>query len=322
MSNFGHRIVLTGASGTLGGNFAGLVSRQDDSHILALLREQSQSPSPHPRLKCVRVDFENKLAVHKIIADFRPTCIVHCAATGMDFPKPVWFDLIRFNVDATISLCESAARLEGCRLIYVSSGLVYGPQQRPLCEDDPLGTLHPYGASKAAADMLVRAAAAEFGVPLTILRPFSFTGPGDDRNRLFPSLLRAAARGEPMILSPGDQLRDHCSAQDIADGILAAILSPSTSSSVRIYNLGGGSKAPLREVISKVTQELELKVELNFGGRGYGKNEPMYFVANTERARNELGWAPRHNLAHAVWQLAKASFPTLKVLEPSAHITL
>lgn len=320
MSNFVHRIVLTGASGTLGGNFVRLAAEYPELHVLALLRKQSRAPVPHPNMDCVRVNFDDKSAIQEIIRAYAPTCIVHCAATGMDFPKPVWFDLVRFNVDVTINLCESVARLSGCRFIFVSTGLVYGHQQRPLSEDDPLDTLHPYGASKAAADILVRAAAAEFGVPLTILRPFSFTGPGDDRNRLFPSLLRAAAAREPVCLSLGDQLRDHCSALDIAAGIMAAILCPPTSIPSRIFNLGSGCSTPLRDVINRVVEELGLDVTLNFGARDYGKNEPRHFVANIDRARHELGWTPRHNLAHAVWQLAGISFPQLTVREPRATL--
>jgi len=311
-----HRIVLTGASGTLGGNFVRLAAQRPDLHILALLREQSRPPAVGPHIECVRVNFEDSAAVQKIIHDYAPTTLVHCAATGMDFPKPIWFDLIRFNVDVTVNLCEAAAQLQGCHFIFVSTGLVYGRQTRPLHEHDPLETLHPYGASKAAADMLVRAAAAEFGVPLTILRPFSFTGLGDDRNRLFPSLLRSAATGEILRLSVGDQLRNHCSARDIAAGILAALLSPPTSSEARIFNLGSGQAIPLRDVVRKVVSELDLQLTLDFGARGYGLHEPMHFVADIHNARDQLSWAPRHNLAHAVWQLARASFPQLAVREP------
>ena len=316
MSTPVQRIVLTGASGTLGGNFVRLAARRSDLHILALLREQSRPPELGPNIECARVNFEDRAAVMKIINDYAPTTLVHCAATGMDFPKPVWFDLIRFNVDVTVNLCEAAAQLPECRFIFVSTGLVYGRQMRPLHEQDPVETLHPYGASKAAADLLVRAAAAEFGVPLTILRPFSFTGLGDDRNRLFPSLLRAAAAGEILRLSPGDQLRDHCSARDIAGGILAALLTPHITPDARIFNLGSGQAAPLRDVVCRVVSELGLKLRLDFGARGYGRHEPMHFVADIRNARTQLGWAPRHNLAHAVWQLAQASFPQLAVCEP------
>lgn len=316
MSTSFHRIVLTGASGTLGGNFVRLATLRPDLHILALLRDQSRAPENAQNIDCERVNFEDRAAVKKIIHDYAPTALVHCAATGMDFPKPLWLDLIRFNVDVTLNLCESAAQLPGCQFIHVSTGLVYGPQMRSLNEQDPLETLHPYAASKAAADILVRAAAAEFGVPMTILRPFSFTGLGDDRGRLFPSLLRAAATGEILRLSPGDQLRDHCSARDIANGILDALLSPHSSSDARIFNLGSGQATSLRDVICRVVSELGLQLTLDFGARGYGRHEPMHFVADIRNARNQLGWAPRHNLAHAVWQLAQASFPQLSVREP------
>lgn len=316
-----HKILLTGASGTLGGNFIRLAAGQPDIEMLALLRQESRTPMATPNLRCVRVDFTNAQFIWETAKQFQPTCVVHCAATGMEFPKPEWFDLIRFNVDATINLCEVTSRLPGCQFVYIGTGLVYAPQSRALREDDPLDTLHPYGASKAAADILLRAAAAEFKVPLTILRPFSFTGMGDDRNRLFPSLLRAAVARQPCPLSACDQVRDHCSAVDIAQGILAAVRAPNVTDAVRVYNLGSGREAPLRTLIEEVVAQLGLDLELRFGVRGYARHEPRYFVADIARARAGLDWVPRHNLSHAVWQLARASFPELVVREPVSALS-
>jgi nucleoside-diphosphate-sugar epimerase len=188
-----------------------------------------------------------------------------------------------------------------------------------LVEDDSLDTLHPYGASKAAADILMRSAAAEFGVPLTVVRPFSFTGEGDNGTRLFPSLLRAAEEGRPLELSPGDQVRDHCSGEDIAAGILEAarLDEPDRHG---IYNLGSGDVTPLRLLLESIVGEIGLDVDLRFGVRSYARFEPMFLVADTRRARSELGWRPRKNLAHSVWQLAHTSFPSLKVTEPKEWI--
>ena len=149
------------------------------------------------------MDLWDREGVARIVADFRPETIIHCAATGMEFPKTEWFDLIRFNVDFTVNLCESAALSGGSHFIFISTGLAYKSIPRPLNEADPLDTRHPYGASKAAADLLVRSASVEFGLPLTVLRPFSFTGIGDDRSRLFPSILRAASSGVPIELTSG-----------------------------------------------------------------------------------------------------------------------
>lgn len=312
-----HRVVLTGASGTLGRNFLELVGPRADVQVLSLLRAESEMRVTWPSVESVRVDLLDRVAVRSVVAAFRPTCVVHCAATGMEFPRTEWFELIRFNVDLTVNLCECAADIPECHFIFISTGLAYRPADHPLAEDDPLDTQHPYGASKAAADLLVRAAAAEFSVPLTVLRPFSFTGLGDDRRRLFAAVLRAAADRVPLGLSAGTQVRDHCSARDIAAGIVRAM--DAEYQGVRdahIYNLGSGCADPLRTVIERVVADLELEVQLVFGARQPGRFDPPFLVASIDRAARGLGWAPVHNLSHAVWQLARESFPTLRVREP------
>ena len=316
-----HRVVLTGASGALGRNFLTLVAGRPEVHVLALLRDDSRQPPAQARLESARVDFDDLLMLSRTIEAFKPTCVIHCAATGMSFPKTRWFSLIRFNVDVSINLCQCVSLLPLCHFIYVSTGLAYRDQSRPLREDDPLDTRHPYGASKAAADMLVRSAAAEFGVGLTVLRPFSFTGLWDDRGRLFPTLLRAAANTGEVDLSPCDQVRDHCSARDIAAGIVAALESGECGApEPRIFNLGSADRAPLRDVITRVVDEIGLDVKLNFGARDYARYEPMFLGADIRSAQEEMNWRPRHNLAHAVWQLAHESFPQLDVREPRESI--
>jgi nucleoside-diphosphate-sugar epimerase len=313
-----HRIVLTGASGTLGSNFVRLVGSREDVRVLALVRSEALELSAWPSVSVAEVDFYDTCSLHTLIEAFRPTCILHCAATGMIFPRPRWFDLIRFNVIVSMGLCECAARIPGCQYIYVSTGLAYREQGRPLREDDPLDSMHPYGASKAAADHIVRAAAEEFSVPLTIFRPFSFTGLGDDRTRLFGTLLAAAQTGEPMLLTEGTQIRDHCSARDIAEALLASIDQRPVSPDAlpRIFNIGSGRLISLRALVETVVEELGLRVDLRFGARQFSRLEPRHLVADTSVIRSEFGWEPRHNVAHAVWELARASFSSLRLREP------
>lgn len=289
------RILITGSSGTLGHNLLKLLQKSSVTDVLAFLRVDSRQPEAGPNVQFERLNFFNRGAITRLIERFQPTCVIHCAASGMQFPKPEWFDLIRFNVDVSLSLCECVSHIGGCRFIYVSTGLAYRDLGRPLCEDDPQDTLHPYGASKAAADVLMRAASAEFGVPMIVVRPFSFTGAGDVGTRLFPSLLRCAAEGRHLDLSPGDQVRDHCAGEDIAAGILEAVALPKESEQAtpRIYNLGSGSRQPLGELILDVVSQLNLKVDLRFGSRDYARFEPRFLVADATRANAELGWKPR-----------------------------
>lgn len=91
-------------------------------------------------------------------------------------------------------------------------------------------------------------------------------------------------------------------------------------SEARIYNLGSADRMPLRQVIERVANEIELKAVLRFGARDYARYEPMFLGADISRARQEMNWTPRHNLAHAVWQLARDSFPQLTLQEPRESI--
>jgi nucleoside-diphosphate-sugar epimerase len=310
------RILLTGASGTLGRNFLELAGDSDQLEILALLREESRQIKPFQAVRESRVDFKDMARIADVVAEFAPRTIIHCAATGMEFPRTEWFDLVRFNVNFSVSLCEIAAASGGCHFVFVGTGMAYKPISRGITEKDPLDTLHPYGASKAAADMLVRSAAVEFGLPLTVLRPFSFTGLGDDRSRLFPSLLRAASAGETLALTSGTQIRDHTSARDIARGILAAAECSPAPATPRVYNLGSGSFLPVRDLVRGVVDELGLQVELKFGAKSAGPHEPPCLVADAGKAQEELGWRPKQRMSHAVWELACESFPELKLAEP------
>ncbi len=305
-----HRILLTGASGTLGRNLLDLIGNDPDYEICSLLRKESRSIKPYQSVIEKRLNLSDRVAVTRCVDGFNPDTVVHCAATGMEFPKTEWFDLIRFNVDFTINLSESAAQNSNAHFIFISTGLAYKPIDRPLNEEDALETLHPYGASKAAADVLVRSAAVEFGLPLTVLRPFSFTGLGDDRTRLFPSILRAASDGGHLNLTPGNQVRDHISARDVARGILAALQKPPIrGGNPEIYNVGSGCTKPIRTIIEEVTSDLGINVDLRFGARQPGPHEPRFLVADYSKAKKKLGWEPSERLSEAVYKLAAESFP-------------
>ena len=316
-----HRILLTGSSGTLGHHVLDQLLARTDFEVLTIGRSERPAEGAKGNARHQVIDFENKRQLTSVFRRFQPTCVIHCAAGGMIFPHVQWFKLIRFNVEVTLALFEQAAAVPGCHFIHVSTGLAYRATGAPLTENDALENIHPYGASKAAADILLRSAALEFGAPLTLFRPFSFTGLKDNRTRLFPSILRAAAAGEALPLSPGDQQRDFCSARDIARGIVRGVDRPPAPRCAALYNLGSGRALTLRELIDEVVDQLRLPVQLKFGAHGYGAFEPMHLVADITRARSELGWSPEHNLAHAVWQLARESFPALKLREPKEHFS-
>jgi nucleoside-diphosphate-sugar epimerase len=226
-----HRIVLTGASGMLGGAILKQLASRHDVIALALYRSvwpRGTAINVEPRL----LDLARRDDVDRMLQEFRPTAFIHTAAVGMQHPLPDMATLAKVNVELPLTLMAAVSQILNCHFVQISSGLAYKDQGRLLREDDPLKTSHPYGASKAEAEQHLQALAQDRGVRLTILRPFSFTGERDFGTRLFPSLLRSAVEQRPFEMSPGDQVREHSSVNDIGRGLLLLRCNRSTPPSL------------------------------------------------------------------------------------------
>jgi nucleoside-diphosphate-sugar epimerase len=302
----------------------GLAGRENIS-VLALYRQpDTRSGSGSRRTPSLRArnitkatgDLTRAGEIASLLKKFAPTAIIHAAATGMQLPRPSAEILAEVNVEMPVRLAETAGHLEGCSFVHVSSGLAYQDQGRPLREDDPLDTKHPYGASKAKAENRLRRVADQSHLKLTLVRPFSFTGEGDFGTRLFPSLLAHAATHKRFEMSAGDQARDHSSVDDIAAGVMATTQRDPASRNPEIFNLGAGATETLRELVTSVIDQLGLNIDIDWGARPHADDEPMFVVPDMTHTRQVLGWQARENIAHAVWRLARQSFPSLKIREP------
>jgi len=314
-----HRVLITGASGTLGYNVVrhlGVSHPETRLHILMRTLDRELF-ADLPNVTLQQVDIGDTPTLMQSVADFQPNAIIHCAASGVRPNKLGYFDFVDLNVSATMHLFRASCEIDGCHFINISTGLVYGSQERPCREGDPVNTLHPYGASKAAADCLLRAGAERLGRHLTIIRPFSFTGLHDGGDRLFPTLLRCALEKKPFGMSPGTQLRDFCAVQDVVDAI-TLVLEEGENPSRDIFNVGSGLSVSLGRIVHQVARQLDLDVEIQLGARPVHPLEPNHLVADISRTVS-LGWRPKINLAYAVWELAKSKFPELAVTQPEPY---
>lgn len=313
------RVLVTGASGTLGYNVVRQLGVQHPETRLHVLMRKAM-PELFADLSNVTVEQVDMLDTPRLAAAvgaFQPNAVIHSAASGVRPSNIGYFELVDLNVSATLHLFRATCEIPGCHFINISTGLVYGQQERPCRESDAVNTLHPYGASKAAADCLLRSAAERLNRHLTIIRPFSFTGIHDGGDRLFPSLLRAAAEGKPFGMSPGTQLRDFCAVQDVVDAI-GIVLEEGDQPGRDIFNVGSGLSITLGRIVHQVARQLSLDVEIQLGARSFHPLEPTQLVADISRTQS-LGWRPKTNLAYAVWQLARTQFPELKVTEPEQY---
>ena len=126
-----HRLILTGTTGTLGRNLLEQTANWPATKILALIRPHSKPDKKFRGVEYKAVDYFDRSGVLGVIKHFQPTSLIHCAASGMQFPRPEWFEMIRFNVDTSLHLCESVSQIPGCQFVYISTGLSYRDQGRP-----------------------------------------------------------------------------------------------------------------------------------------------------------------------------------------------
>ena len=194
------------------------------------------------------------------------------------------------NIEATQVLLEAATdvpRLE--RLIYSSSSSVYGDRvAMPMREDALPEPVSPYGVSKLAAEQLCYLYFANFGVPAVSLRYFTVYGPRQRPDMAFHKFLRATILGEAIaVYGDGDQTRDFTF---ISDAVNANVLAATRGVPGRVYNIGGGSRVSVNDVLAMIERVTGRRPRVNVDPAQKGDMRHTY--ADTSRALADLGYAP------------------------------
>jgi nucleoside-diphosphate-sugar epimerase len=198
------------------------------------------------------------------------------------------------NIDATQVLLEAiagAAHIE--RIVYASSSSVYGDLvAMPMREDALPQPVSPYGVTKLAAEQLCYLYYTNHRVPAVSLRYFTVYGPRQRPDMGFHKFLRAAIRQEPMSLfGDGEQTRDFTY---VHDAVGATIAAATRGVPGRVYNIGGGSRVSMNQVIEMIGRVTgrQLNIERDEAQKG----DMRHTYADTTLARQDLGFAPRVGL--------------------------
>lgn len=217
------------------------------------------------------------------------------------------------NVYATQRLLEvvSASGMES--FVHASSSSVYGSDGGgPLAEDATRRPAAPYGLSKLAAEELVGLYSREKGVRATVLRYFTVYGPRQRPEMALSRFIERVSIGEPVeVFGDGSQTREMTHVSDVVEATVAA-LGVGSSIPARAYNVGGGSRATVAELVALVGEELGEEPMVHHGPPVPGDVRSTW--ADLSRARRELGYVPRVSLEDGVceqvrWTVSGRSAP-------------
>jgi nucleoside-diphosphate-sugar epimerase len=203
------------------------------------------------------------------------------------------------NVTVLQRLLEAAKSAAIQRFVFASSSSVYGDAERlPTTEETALLPISPYGATKALGEHLCRLYHRSEGVPVVTLRYFTVYGPRQRPDMAFNKLIRAALHHDEIVIyGDGEQTRDFTFVEDAVDGTIAAASSGHPGA---VYNLGGGTRASMNEVLEMLAELTGEALDVRHVRAQAGDARDT--AADTTRARAQLGFLPSRSLFEGLSQ--------------------
>ncbi len=292
-------VLVTGGCGFIGSNFVRyLLETEPETHVvnfdkltyagnLANLADLAK----HPRYTFVQGDITDRDAVRKAFAGIQ-SVINFAAESHVDRSIHDARPFVHTNVLGTQVLLDAAREFNVERFVHVSTDEVYGSLGPTglFTEETPIQPNSPYAASKAAADLLVRAAHHTFGLAALITRCSNNYGPYQFPEKLIPLFISNLLRDEQVpVYGDGQQVRDWIHVRDHCAGIARVWKAGRVG---EVYNLGGHCELTNLQLTHKLLEAVGKPASLI----KYVKDRPGHdrrYAIDCSKAERELGWRPR-----------------------------
>ncbi len=301
-------VLVTGGAGFIGSNFVlQLRARRPDVAIVnvdllsyAGNLENLQPLEGDAGHVFVRADVADRDAMDALFAAHRPEGVLHFAAEShVDRSILDATPFVRNNVLGTQVLLDLARAHGARRFLQVSTDEVYGTlgPTGAFSEETPLAPNSPYAASKAAADLLVRAAVHTHGLDAVITRCSNNYGPLQFPEKLIPLMIANALDDQPLpVYGDGLQVRDWLHVEDHCTAIWTVFekAAPGT-----VYNIGGNSERTNLDVVQQILAALG-KPESLIRRVADRPGHDRRYAMDARRIRRELGWEPARRFEEAL----------------------
>ena len=330
-------ILLTGTAGFIGSNFVPYFLEKYPEYTLINLDlltyagdlKNLQECEKNSRYKFIKGNICNRDLVEFIFAEYDIQGVIHFAAESHvdnSIKNPGVF--IETNVNGTFTLIDVAqkywmrkpfeykAGYKGCRFHHISTDEVYGTLNETdlFTEETPYAPNSPYSASKASADMIVRAYQETYGLNTVITNCSNNYGPKQHDEKLIPTIIRKALSGESIpIYGDGKNIRDWLYVLDHCKGI---DLVYHKGREANVYNIGGRNERTNLQIVDTICSILDEKKpkdksykELISFVEDRAGHDRRYAIDAT-KLEDELGWKADENFDSGIvktieWYLNK-----------------
>ena len=310
-------ILVTGGAGFIGSNFIHYVLQRYENVRLVNLDaltyagnlENLSCVSEDLRYTFVKGDIRDRALLDQIFLEYEFDTVVNFAAEShvdRSIVEPEVF--LATNVLGTQALLDAAKAhwklhpedkrsreyREGVRFLQVSTDEVYGALGKTgqFTETTPLAPNSPYAASKAGADLIVRAYYETYGLPVNITRCSNNYGPYQFPEKLIPLMLNNCMEDRPLpIYGDGLQVRDWLYVEDHCSAICAVL---EKGASGQVYNIGGSNERTNLEIVNLIVEELGKSKDIITHVPDRMGHDRRYAIDNT-KITTQLGWQPAYS---------------------------
>jgi UDP-glucose 4-epimerase len=293
--------LVTGGAGFLGAALANRLVR--DGHQVRVIDDLSAGNSARldGRVLFTRGDVADRPKLWTLLQGV--DCVYHLAARVLVSESILYPRAYNeANVGGTVSVMEAMRDAGVQRVVFTSSGAVYGEQaDQPVREDQAPNPQSPYAVSKLAAEYYVRTIGALWGIETVILRVFNAYGPGQNlpasHPPVVPRFLNQALRGGSLVIfGSGGQTRDFVYVDDVVEALVAAATVADVDR--RIVNVGTGRETSINDLAARVAAVTGHEVELLHSPAESGG--VSHLCADISIARQLLSYEPRVALAQGL----------------------
>jgi UDP-glucose 4-epimerase len=226
----------------------------------------------------------------------RIDCFIHLANlvyVPASYEEPAKF--YRVNYLTTLNALEVCRKWDA-RLVFVSSYIYGPPQYLPVDELHPICPFNPYAQTKVICEMMCEGYHRDFGVKISILRPFNLYGVGQKGRLLIPEIIGQLKEGKPVIqLKASSPRRDYVNVEDVARGIITCAMS---AEDYGVYNVCSGESVSVMEITEIINKYLKHKVHFVFSSSDR-PNEVDETRGSYERLKS-LGWKPNISFENGI----------------------
>ena len=292
------RVLVTGLNGFTGGHLDAKLSEAGFEVHGTVKADEKEGIRHH------HADLDDLPALRKVVRSVRPTHVVHLAAVAFVAHDDVQ-EIYQTNVVGTRNLLAALVDHDSTRtaiktVLLASSANIYGnTAMDPIDEEQPARPANDYAVSKIAMEHMAKLWSGR--LPLSIVRPFNYTGVGQSKQFLIPKIVDAfARRASELEIGNVDIERDFSDVRDVVAAYEALLDCPNRDT----FNVCSGRATSLKEILLVCEELTGHSIKLRVNPAFVRTNEVRRLRGSNARLRQLLpAWAPRSIRETLRWML-------------------